>query len=282
MNLDGSAQTRFADLDSAGSEAQPRWQPIPNHAPEVADDTLLVSEGKAGQVAVLANDTDEESLSGDNLSITDQPSNGTATVEASSGTIGYAPSNDYLGTDQLTYRICDSFLLDQKCASAVLGITVTAAPKPAIPTIVKVGDSVTDGSTKITTDSPRPTFVGTAVADATIRVEIHSDPIILTTTAGSDGSWSVTPSQGIPPGDHTVTITATKEGSTSDPLTFVLGVTAPGSSPVTTLESIPETGADARQIRLVGVGFLATGAGLLLSRRRRQSKALPGVPPLFN
>jgi hypothetical protein len=66
--------------------------------------------------------------------------------------------------------------------------------------------------------------LGTAEPGSEIKVEIHSNPIILTTTADSSGNWSVAPTQDIPNGDHQVIVTASKDGSTSSPLNFVLGI----------------------------------------------------------
>jgi hypothetical protein len=198
---------------------------------------------------VLSNDTDEETLAGSNLTIKTQPGHGTAVVEA--GKVKYTPSRDYVGSDQLTYKVCDSFLLDQKCSTAVLGISVKAGPTPATPTITSVGTVQTNGETTVYYTGHKPTFSGTATPGAIIKAEIHSDPIILTTTVDGSGNWSVTPDQDIPNGEHQVIITATKDGSTSAPLNLVLGINtglAATGVPVWPLSMVAIAG--------VGVAFL--------------------------
>src|SRR5690606_26744091 len=120
----------------------------------------------------------------------------------------YTPKKDFVGSDKLTYQICDSFLLDQKCSTGVLSITVQAGPKPPAPKIEKVGAVELNNSNKVYYTSNKPTFSGIAEPFAIVRIEIHSDPIILTTTADAEGNWSVTPDVDIPNGEHTVTITS--------------------------------------------------------------------------
>ncbi|MGI8483942.1 MAG: Ig-like domain-containing protein [Thermomicrobiales bacterium] len=217
---DGSDQMRLTN--NASIDAAPVWQPIPNTPPVVAVDVLSLQVNAASTIDVLANDADEEALDPANLTISTSPAHGTATIEA--GKIKYTPAAHYIGDDQLIYKICDSFLLDQKCATGVLGITVQAGPAPAVPTITSVGTVQVNGQTKVYYTGHRPTCAGTAAPDSTITVDIHSDPITLTTTVDNQGHWSVTPDRDLPNGDHTVTITSTKDGASSAVLTFVLGI----------------------------------------------------------
>lgn len=268
MSADGFQQTRLTS--QTGNDSNPAWQPIPNSAPMANDDSLSLQVNTSSTVSILTNDTDEEALDPAYLTIAIQPSHGTAAIV--DGEVTYTPNADYIGSDKITYQICDSFMLDQKCATGVLGITVTTGPTPTTPTIAKVGTVTTDGSTRIDYTGARPTFSGTAEPGAAIRVEINSDPIILTTTANGAGEWSVTPDQDIPYGEHIVTITATKDGATSQALTFVLGINT---------GTIPNTGADASSLRLLGVGLLAAGSGLYVNRRRRRLSRLNEVPSLF-
>ncbi|MGI8404869.1 MAG: Ig-like domain-containing protein [Thermomicrobiales bacterium] len=220
MNPDG---TEEMPSTTAGADGRaPDWQPIPNTAPVTVKDSLSTPINAAASIDVLANDTDEEALNPANLSITSAPTHGTATI--TDGKVTYTPANGYIGADQVTYTICDSFLLDQKCATGVLGITVSAGPAPAMPTITSVGTVQVNGQTKIYYTGHRPTFAGTAAPGSTITVDIHSDSITLTTTADNQGHWSVTPDRDLPNGDHTVTITATKDGATSTSLASCWGL----------------------------------------------------------
>ena len=234
MNSDGSAQVPLTTALADGRA--PQWQPIPNKAPIATADALSVPVNQAGTVAVLANDTDEETLSGTNLTTSVQPAHGSASIDVSAGKITYTPTTGYSGSDAITYRICDSFLLDQKCATAVLGITVqTPAPTPTVaPTPTPVAPEVSlssigtlktvHGEQTYYYTGHRPAFEGTATPGATITVEIHSEPIILTTVANADGRWSVTSTQDLPNGDHSVTITASKDGVSTTLASYALGI----------------------------------------------------------
>jgi hypothetical protein len=197
------------------------WQTIFNKAPITTNDSLSVTSGN-GTADVLANDTDEETLSGLNLTIATSPSHGSAVI--AEGKVKYTATTGYSGADSLTYRICDSFSSDQKCATGVLGVTVTAASSIMVQ-LDSIGTVTTvDGVLKYYYTGHTPTFSGTATPGATITVEIHSDPIILTTIANGAGHWSVTPTQSLPNGEHTVTITAAKDGTTTTLSSYILGI----------------------------------------------------------
>jgi Bacterial Ig domain/Bacterial Ig-like domain len=236
MDTDGTNPVRLTV--NAATDLAPDWQPIPNHAPITANDLLTVPFNALGAAAVLTNDTDEEALSGNNLTVSVQPSHGSTTVDPASGKITYTPTTGYSGSDSLTYRICDSFLLDQKCATAVLGTTVQAPTPTPTPTVAltptpqapmvslsSIGTLKTvPGEQTYYYTGHRPTFSGTATPGSTITIEIHSEPIILTTVANTDGGWSITPPQDLPNGDHTVTVTASKDGVSTVLASYALGI----------------------------------------------------------
>lgn len=220
MNADGS--NAHAIYGSTSADWVYSWQPVPNSPPATSNDTVSLAANTTASADVLANDTDEEALPPSNLIIKTVPTHWTSSIK--DGKIFYTPAKDFVGSDQLAYQICDSFLLDQKCATGVLGIVITAGPAPAIPTITSVGTVQMHGVGTVYYTGHRPTFTGTAEPGAAIKVGIHSAPIILTTTVVGAGNWSVTPTQDIPNGEHQVIITATKDGATSAPLNLVLGI----------------------------------------------------------
>jgi len=272
MSNDGSDQERLTF--SAGGDYSPEWQSISNKAPITAPDTLITPYNNALNADVLTNDTDEEVLNSQYLTIVTPPLNGTAGIV--SGKVEYTPNSGYIGSDQLAYQICDSFLLDQKCATGVLSVTVQAPGAPVLTVDNIGGDSYQNGTASYSTTNSRPTFAGTATPGADIKVEIHSDPIVLTTTANDAGEWSVTPDQDIPYGEHTVTITATKDGATTTLEGFVLSITAgaPGIE-------VPNTGANTIMLRNWGITLLAAGSLVHLTRRRRTHRPIAALPPLF-
>lgn len=270
VNADGSNLVR---LTNDGKSGYGDWQPIPNTAPVLDSKSLTTSYQTAASVDVLADSTDEEDLEGSSISISAQPNHGTAAVNTTLGKINYTPDDGFSGSDSLTYEICDSFMLDQKCSTAVLGITVAAPGAPTL-TLSKVdGQAVFPGGSYSSTTN-KPTFTGAASPLADIRVEIHSDPIILTTQADSQGNWSVTATEPLPPGHHTVTISATLNGQTTTLDSFVLGIQDIQGT-------IPDTGADSTAFRTIGFWALAIGGWLGLYQRRSYRRQQPRMPRLF-
>ncbi|MDM7890991.1 choice-of-anchor G family protein [Curtobacterium caseinilyticum] len=101
----------------------------------------------------------------------------------------------------------------------------TAAPEVAF-TVVAAAPlqvtSPTDGQVFPTGDDTVTVPVsGTAEPGATVTVDV--DGTTVTTTAGGDGSWTVTVPD-VPVGDHTVSVTQTVGGATSAPVTSGISV----------------------------------------------------------
>lgn len=90
------------------------------------------------------------------------------------------------------------------------------------------GQLITPGET-IELTTARPTFAGTSSPGAAVTVLIESDPVTLTTTADTQGAWTVTPDEDLPSGEHTVTISATLNGpsTTLDPFFASSGSSRP-------------------------------------------------------
>ncbi len=87
---------------------------------EAEDDGIFgVEEGNPTTLNILANDTypDVNTL---DITITDGPTNGTVTVNAD-GTVTYTAADDYTGSDEFTYQICDP---DLGCETAVVMVVV--------------------------------------------------------------------------------------------------------------------------------------------------------------
>src|SRR5690606_5163464 len=79
MNVDGANVVQLTH-DSA-KDWDPNWQPITNKKPIVSNDQLTVSFNGSNVIDVLSNDTDEEALEAQYLTIKTQPSNGTAKIK---------------------------------------------------------------------------------------------------------------------------------------------------------------------------------------------------------
>ncbi|KAA0550799.1 BapA prefix-like domain-containing protein [Citrobacter braakii] len=111
---------------------------------------------------------------------------------------------------------------------------------PSIPVISTVQDStapttgpITNGQT---TNESRPALSGTGEIGATITVLSDGQPIG-TTTVGANGTWSLTPTDALSNGPHTLTVTATDSaGNTSQPsnsFTLIVDTVLPGTPAIT-------------------------------------------------
>ncbi|WP_354529251.1 Ig-like domain-containing protein [Nakamurella sp. UYEF19] len=103
------------------------------------DDTVTTPLDTPVTISILGNDTTTTGgapLDPGSVSITVKPANGTVVVHAN-GTVTYTPAAGFSGTDQFTYRVCDTSTPTRKCATATVTITVPAAtstPTPPTPT----------------------------------------------------------------------------------------------------------------------------------------------------
>jgi photosystem II stability/assembly factor-like uncharacterized protein len=98
-----------------------------------------------------------------------------------------------------------------------LDLTPTSTQYPAEPSFSFTPSdshaSTAPSSQDINTPQPitntRPTFSGTAAPGSTVKITVHSDPIVCETTADDEGNWSCTLPSTIPAGVHTILVEVT-------------------------------------------------------------------------
>ena len=106
--------------------------------PAIRDDTASTVNGQAVNINVLANDDDPDGvINPSSVTVAGQPGNGRGAPK-SDGTITYTPNSDFSGSDQFTYRACNTDPTPQ-CGTANVFVTV-APPAPNQPPVV-VNDS---------------------------------------------------------------------------------------------------------------------------------------------
>jgi gliding motility-associated-like protein len=116
-----------------------------NDAPNATLDVASTYENISVTVIVVSNDTDTDgNIDESSLTLVDQPTNGSATVNATTGEITYTPNNGFTGIDTLIYQICDDGSpLPSACDTAMVVITVL----PCVTDLTADcdGDGVTNG-----------------------------------------------------------------------------------------------------------------------------------------
>jgi surface protein len=81
----------------------------PNVAPIAISDNLNIVENTSSIIAVLVNDSDNDgSLDLSSVTITSNTSQGTATVNSTTGEVTYTPNTDYFGADSFSYTVADN------------------------------------------------------------------------------------------------------------------------------------------------------------------------------
>ncbi|NNM16577.1 MAG: tandem-95 repeat protein, partial [Bacteroidia bacterium] len=97
--------------------------PMPNQCPDAVADFDTTLENTTLTFDPLTNDTDDNGLDPSSVAILAGPLNGVATVNSITGQITYTPNAGFVGTDQLSYSVCD-FGMPICCDSAIITIVV--------------------------------------------------------------------------------------------------------------------------------------------------------------
>ena len=96
--------------------------------PVPGDDAVSTVENTPVTASVATNDSDPDgNLNPNGFTKLTNPAHGTVVFNAD-GTYTYTPNTNYLGPDSFTYQVCDLTSPTPLCATATVGITVTAGP----------------------------------------------------------------------------------------------------------------------------------------------------------
>lgn len=164
-----------------------------NNPPVANTDIASTQNDKAVIVRSLENDRCSNpgcSLNAASVTITSNPSNGTALVNTTTGDITYTPNPGFIGKDTLTYQVCDNGS-PSKCATAMQIISVY---------------SVNAQNTTMAADDYNLTAQGITVSgnvktndtdpegdNQTVTTQTLTLPNVGTMNLNSDGSYSFTP-----------------------------------------------------------------------------------------
>lgn len=96
--------------------------------PSAVDDSATTDQNQPVTIPVPTNDTKGDgNLVNSTVRVIDQPTNGTTTVNPTTGIITYTPNNNYTGEDAFVYEICDT---NQKCDTANVVVNVNPISPP--------------------------------------------------------------------------------------------------------------------------------------------------------
>ncbi len=158
-----------------------------NDAPVAEDDAATINEDTPVTVDVLANDGDvENSLDPSTVIVTNDPSNGTVTVNPD-GSINYTPDPDFSGTDSFVYQVCDT---DGACDTAT--VTITVNPVNDAPA-ANDDTATTDEDMSVSINVQDNDNAGPANEDQTLITNSVSDPVNGNAVIETDGTVTYTP-----------------------------------------------------------------------------------------
>ncbi len=191
----------------------------PDHQPVANDDARGTSINADVTVDVLINDTGLGD-GGIVVSSGTNPSNGTITVNGDN-TITYSPDNDYIGTDQFDYQLCDA---NGDCDQATVVITVREENN--VP--VAVDDKI---FTNVETDVTVPVLENdSGLEDGGIQISVNAESANGTLTVNGDNTITYSPNisfEGVDTFRYMVT-DADGDYDIADVVVYVMSGTLPG------------------------------------------------------
>ncbi len=155
-----------------------------NDAPIAANDAIVTNEDTPIGIPILSNDTDvDDVLDATMIVLINSPSQGTLTINTTTGTVVYSPSLNYNGNDSFTYQVKDA-------AGAISNTaTVTIVINP-------VNDAPLANADFATTPEDTPVSIPVLANDT--DVDSSLDPTsLLVVTVPSNGQAVVQPSTGL-------------------------------------------------------------------------------------
>jgi uncharacterized repeat protein (TIGR01451 family) len=183
-----------------------------NDAPVANDDTVTVEENETIVIHVTHDDVDvDNNLDETSLLLESLPSSGTAEANID-GTISYAPNQNYIGNDELMYKICDE---EDMCDTAKVMISVTEAVHVPVANIDYVtvigGDSI-----EINVLENDESDSGNLYVD-----RILDEPLFGTAVLNSDDTLTYTPNEGYYGEDEIVYIVCSEPNVCSQSEVFI-------------------------------------------------------------
>lgn len=125
---------------------------IYNQQVNAVNDDVTTFQDTPVDITVLGNDTDpENSFNVSSINVTAQPTNGTLSINTTTGVITYTPNAGYIGNDSFTYEICDNGVV-VTCDDAIVAITVNESGAGNNQIVANDDSATTPINTAVTTN----------------------------------------------------------------------------------------------------------------------------------
>jgi gliding motility-associated-like protein len=157
---------------------------VVNNPPVANTDSVSTDEDSPITIFILANDIDVDgNLDSTSVNITQQPNNGTITVDPITGAITYTPNPDFNGIDTLIYEVCD------------LGTPALCDTAVVIFTVNPINDAPIANADYTNTYEDTPVIIGILTNDTDLDGNIDSTTVTVINSP-LNGTISIDPVSG--------------------------------------------------------------------------------------
>jgi len=202
--------------------------PPENEAPVANNDSSTTAYETAVAVDVAANDSDANgTLDLTSVVIVTDATNGTTSINGTTGAVTYTPNTNFSGGDIFTYTIND----DLAEASNVATVSITVEAPPANQAPVANNESIT---TNFNTAAVISVLTNDTDNDGTLdssTVTVATKPAYGTTTVANNGQVTYTPNAGYSGADSFTYTVMDDDGATSNIATISVTVNSESVTP---------------------------------------------------
>ncbi|WP_316788087.1 Ig-like domain-containing protein [Pedobacter frigoris] len=225
---------RWTISSTAGCSSSADVQITVNNPPVAINDIATTPLNTPVPILILDNDTDDAgnaNINKNSIVIKTQPTNGTLSINYTTGVVSYIPNPGFSGTDNFTYSVKDANLAESNIATVTIvvnktlvGVDDVANTTVGVPILIHVLDN-----------DPKKT--GATVLKST-------DPTHGSISINSDGTINYIPNPGYSGKDSFIYRLTNSNGDLSDPITVTVNVKPTGlpdltSTPLNTTVIIP-------------------------------------------
>ncbi|MEJ2880807.1 Ig-like domain-containing protein [Pedobacter sp. GR22-6] len=209
---------RWTLSSAAGCTASDDVQLTVNHPPVAVNDVATTPLNTSVPISIVDNDTDDNgnaNIGRGSIVIKTQPSNGTLSINFTTGIVTYLPNSGFTGTDTFTYTVKDANGAESNVATVTIVVNKT---------LVGTNDVTT-------TNVNTPVVVHVLDNDpkkAGASVLKNSDPLHGSIIVNPDGTISYTPVTGYSGKDTFTYKLVNSNGDESDPITVTVNVKPTG------------------------------------------------------
>jgi hypothetical protein len=206
---------------------------VVNNAPSGTADSDTTNEDNAVAIDVLANDSDSDSsLNPASVTVTNQPANGSVSVNTGTGVITYTPDADYNGSDSFTYTVDDLF--SGTSSDTTVSVTINAVNDAPV-AVADVVNTAEDTAANISVGS-NDTDVDTADSVDTATISLVTQPTNGSAVV-SAGQVVYTPDTNYNGSDSFTYQIDDQNGATSNVATVMINVSGVNDAPVASDDS---------------------------------------------